>query len=79
MPIEVVIPNLGITVENGIIIEWTKNEGDAVEKGETLFVVEADKVTTEVESPASGVLAYPRKNLFRLQTWLFPGFLPMPI
>lgn len=57
MPIEVVIPNLGITVENGIIIEWTKNEGDTVEKGEPLFVVEADKVTTEVESPASGVLA----------------------
>lgn len=57
MPVEVVIPNLGITVEKGIIIEWTQNEGDTVEKGEILFVVEADKVTTEVESPASGVLA----------------------
>jgi pyruvate dehydrogenase E2 component (dihydrolipoamide acetyltransferase) len=57
LPIEVVIPNLGITVENGIINEWIKNEGDIVEKGEPLFVVEADKVTTEVESPASGVLA----------------------
>jgi len=57
LPVEVVIPNLGITVEKGIIIEWTKNEGDAVEKSEILFVVEADKVTTEVESPAAGVLA----------------------
>lgn len=57
MPEEIVIPNLGITVENGKIIEWSKNEGETVEKGETLFVVEADKVTTEVESPASGVLA----------------------
>lgn len=53
---EVVIPLLGITVENGIILEWLKQEGDPVEKGESLFIVEAEKVTTEVESPASGVL-----------------------
>jgi len=54
---EVVIPMLGITVENGKIVEWLKNEGDMVEKGESIFVVEADKVTTEVESPATGILA----------------------
>jgi pyruvate dehydrogenase E2 component (dihydrolipoamide acetyltransferase) len=54
---EIVIPMLGITVEKGKIIEWLKNEGDPVEKGESIFVVEADKVTTEVESPASGILA----------------------
>jgi pyruvate dehydrogenase E2 component (dihydrolipoamide acetyltransferase) len=53
---EVVIPMLGITVEKGIIREWLKKEGDKVEKGESLFIVEAEKVTTEVESPASGVL-----------------------
>lgn len=57
MATEVVIPMLGVTVENGKIIEWLKSEGDSVEKGESIFVVEADKVTTEVESPASGVLA----------------------
>jgi len=54
---EIVIPMLGITVEKGKIVEWLKNEGDPVEKGESIFVVEADKVTTEVESPASGILA----------------------
>jgi pyruvate dehydrogenase E2 component (dihydrolipoamide acetyltransferase) len=54
---EIVIPMLGITVEKGKIVEWLKNEGDAVEKGESIFVVEADKVTTEVESSASGILA----------------------
>jgi pyruvate dehydrogenase E2 component (dihydrolipoamide acetyltransferase) len=48
---------LGVTVENGKIVEWLKDEGDTVEKGESIFVVEADKVTTEVESPASGILA----------------------
>jgi pyruvate dehydrogenase E2 component (dihydrolipoamide acetyltransferase) len=54
---EVVIPMLGVTIETGIIVEWLKNEGDPVAKGESLFVVEADKVVTEVESPASGLLA----------------------
>lgn len=57
MATEVVIPMLGVTVEKGKIIEWLKKEGDSVERGESIFIVEADKVTTEVESPASGVLA----------------------
>lgn len=57
MPVEIVMPNLGITVESGLISEWLKNEGDSVEKGEGIFVVESDKVATEVESPASGILA----------------------
>jgi pyruvate dehydrogenase E2 component (dihydrolipoamide acetyltransferase) len=51
------MPALGLTVEKGTIIEWFKMEGDFVEKGESLFEVEADKVTTEVESPASGILS----------------------
>lgn len=57
MSIEVVIPMVGISVENGKILEWMKKEGDHVERGEILFVVEADKVTTEVESPGTGTLA----------------------
>jgi len=54
---EVVVPMLGITVERGKIVEWLKKEGDPVEKGEIIFIVETEKVTTEVESPASGILA----------------------
>ncbi len=57
MATEVVVPMLGITVEKGKIVEWLKNEGDNVEKGESIFVLEADKATLEVESPASGILA----------------------
>lgn len=57
MATEVVIPMLGVTVEKGKILEWLKKEGDRVEKGESIYVVEADKVTTEVESPATGILA----------------------
>jgi pyruvate dehydrogenase E2 component (dihydrolipoamide acetyltransferase) len=54
---EIVVPMLGVTIEKGIIVEWLKKEGDPVEKGESIFVVEAEKVTTEVESPATGTLA----------------------
>jgi len=55
--VEVVLPMLGITVERGKIVEWLKKEGDPVEKGEIIFIVEVEKATTEVESPASGILA----------------------
>ena len=57
MAVEVVLPMLGITVERGKIVEWLKKEGDPVEKGEIIFIVEVEKATTEVESPASGILA----------------------
>ena len=56
MAVEVVIPALGLTVEKGTILRWMKKEGEGVTKGESIYEVEADKVTTEVESPASGVL-----------------------
>jgi len=55
--VEVVVPMLGVTVERGKIVEWLKKEGDRVEKGEIIFIVEVEKATTEVESPASGILA----------------------
>jgi pyruvate dehydrogenase E2 component (dihydrolipoamide acetyltransferase) len=48
---------LGVTVEKGTIFEWLKKEGDPVERGEIIFIVEVEKATTEVESPASGILA----------------------
>ena len=57
MATEVVMPALGLTVEKGTIVEWLKKEGESVKKWEPLFVVEADKVATEVESPATGILA----------------------
>jgi pyruvate dehydrogenase E2 component (dihydrolipoamide acetyltransferase) len=56
MATEIVMPALGLTVEKGSVLRWLKEEGDPVKKGEPLIEVEADKVTTEVESPATGVL-----------------------
>ena len=51
MAVDVVLPILGLTVEKGKITKWLKSEGDKVQKGESIFEVEADKVTTEVECP----------------------------
>jgi pyruvate dehydrogenase E2 component (dihydrolipoamide acetyltransferase) len=56
MAIKFGMPSLGHTMEKGKIIEWLKREGDTVTKGEPLLVVETDKVVTEVEAPAAGVV-----------------------
>ncbi len=52
----VVMPRLGQTMEVGEIVEWMKNEGDSVQKGEVLLTVQSDKATLEVESDYTGVL-----------------------
>lgn len=52
----VIMPQMGLTMEEGKIVEWLKKEGERVEKGEPLFQIETDKVTLEVESPGSGIL-----------------------
>ena len=47
---------LDFTMETGVIAEWLKKDGDQVEKDEIILLVETAKVTTEVKSPASGIL-----------------------
>lgn len=56
MAVEVILPKLGATMEEGTILSWRKREGDVTVQGEPLLEVETDKVVMEVESPASGVL-----------------------
>lgn len=56
MPINVVMPKWGLTMEEGLIGQWLKNEGDVVEAGEPLLEVETEKMANVVESPASGTL-----------------------
>jgi pyruvate dehydrogenase E2 component (dihydrolipoamide acetyltransferase) len=56
MPVEISMPKLGLTMTEGKIIEWQKNEGDEVAKGDILFVLETEKVAYEVEAPEAGVL-----------------------
>lgn len=54
----VILPKLGLTMDEGRIIAWHKKEGDRVEKGEILFEVETDKANMEIESPASGYVRH---------------------
>ncbi len=56
MAVEVVMPKLGLNMSEGRLVEWLKKEGDPVQRGEALFVVETDKVTTESTAQIDGVL-----------------------
>jgi pyruvate dehydrogenase E2 component (dihydrolipoamide acetyltransferase) len=50
------MPKLGLTMTKGTILKWFKNEGEKVEKGDKLVLFETEKVSSEIASPASGVL-----------------------
>ena len=54
-PVDVTLPRWG-AMEEGDILEWKVEAGERVEAGEVLVTVEAEKVTGEVEAPASGVV-----------------------
>lgn len=63
MAVEVIVPALGEVVEEVVILNWLKSEGDRVQKGDPLLEVESEKVNTEIPSPASGILGkilYPK-------------------
>lgn len=51
-----VMPKLGLTMSEGVISNWRKQEGDIIKKGEILFDVETDKLTNEYEAINEGVL-----------------------
>src|SRR5439155_20217431 len=52
----VILPKLGLTMDEGRVIAWHKKEGEHVTKGEILFEVETDKANMEIEAPATGVV-----------------------
>jgi len=50
------MPKLGLTMTEGIVAEWSIQVGQPFRAGQCLYVVETDKVATEIEAPADGVL-----------------------
>ncbi|MDE2638226.1 MAG: biotin attachment protein [Chloroflexota bacterium] len=54
--IPIYMPKFGMTMEEGLIVEWLVAEGDSVAEGDGIVVIETEKVSTEVESPAGGVV-----------------------
>lgn len=59
MAIEIVMPRLGWTMEEGIFGEWLKQDGEEVKSGDLIFTVESDKATQEVETFENGILRIP--------------------
>ena len=52
-----IMPALNPGQETGILLEWLKQEGETIEKGEPLMEVETDKANVEVEAEATGILS----------------------
>ncbi len=55
--VDVVMPQMGVSVSEGTVTKWNKQVGDQIEADETLLEISTDKVDTEVPSPASGVVS----------------------
>ena len=53
----IIMPKMGESVNEGTIIKWHKNVGDKVKRDEIIFEISTDKVDTEIPSPDSGVIA----------------------
>ncbi len=53
---EIIMPKAGMDMQEGKLIRWLKSVGDKVEFDEPIMEIETDKITMEVESPATGVI-----------------------
>jgi pyruvate/2-oxoglutarate dehydrogenase complex dihydrolipoamide acyltransferase (E2) component len=53
---DVILPKWGMTMQEGTISEWRAKVGDDLEEGDVIATVETEKVDTELEAPATGVL-----------------------
>jgi len=56
MTYEVQMPRLGITMEEGMIVNWFKKEGEEVKKGEPLLEIVTEKVSYVIEATVSGTI-----------------------
>src|SRR5581483_3587266 len=54
--IDVVMPQMGVSVSEGTVTKWLRNEGEAIQADEPLLEISTDKVDTEVPSPGTGIL-----------------------
>ena len=59
MAVELLMPRLGWTMEEGVFVRWLKQDGDQVQPGDLLFTIEGDKASDDIESFESGILRIP--------------------
>ena len=62
MPVEIHMPRLGMTMKEGTLVKWLKCEGDSVAKGEPVAEITSEKICSEIEAPADGILNKPIVN-----------------
>jgi len=65
MKTDLVMPKLGMTMTRGKVVEWKKKEGEWIDEGQVVLVIETEKVTFEVEAQSSGylhILAAPKDS-----------------
>ena len=56
MTAKILIPKLGMSTEPLTLVEWKAKEGDRIEQGDIVLVIETEKISHEVEAEASGYL-----------------------
>jgi len=56
MAIEMIMPKVDMDQETGTVVEWLKTNGQQVTEGETILVMETDKIAIDVEAPGTGIL-----------------------
>lgn len=54
MSVEIKLPQLGFSMEEGQLVEWHVTDGDLVGEGQLLYSLEAEKAVQEIESPVAG-------------------------
>ena len=70
MATEILMPKLGLTMTEGLIQKWLVQVGDTVTSGQPLLEISSEKLTSEVESPASGVVL----DIVHVQDRLWMGY-----
>lgn len=55
---DIIMPVLGMNQDTGTLVRWLRREGERVRKGDAVMEIATDKITTEIEAPADGILAH---------------------
>lgn len=58
MSFEIKVPSVGESISSGVLATWHKKDGEAVARGDLLYTLETDKVSTEVQSDEEGILRH---------------------
>jgi pyruvate/2-oxoglutarate dehydrogenase complex dihydrolipoamide acyltransferase (E2) component len=56
MSVEIVLPKLGFSMDEGVLVQWLAVDGAVVTQGQPLYSLESEKSVQDIEAPASGTL-----------------------